>query len=228
MPATVGFGRGRIQPGSYLPIGREEVAGRTTDTNCNGCAECAYENSVRESGGTGAEWLHVPYLDARPPGRHSPGRHSPGRRPPGRRPFATPNPTDHRIMHRTISIACLTLLATLSDSSLPADAASPAGVWKGRWTSQSTGHQGPMRARIRQLDENTYRAWFAGRFAGIVPFAYPTTLERVPGSCNCFRSRQRLPLMGTYQMTAAISSGRFDARFRSRDDWGNFRMVRRR
>lgn len=85
-----------------------------------------------------------------------------------------------------------------------------------------------MRARVRQIDQDTYRAWFVGRFAAVVPFAYPATLHRVPGSFHVYRSSQRLPLMGTYQMTAAITPGRFDASFRSRNDQGSFQFVRRR
>lgn len=101
---------------------------------------------------------------------------------------------------------------------------SPTGRWRGSWSSQTSGHKGPMRARIRQVDSNTYRALFVGRFAGVVPFMYPATLERVPGTQNCYQSSQRLPLMGTYRMTASISSGRFNANYRSRRDRGTFRM----
>lgn len=127
---------------------------------------------------------------------------------------------------------CRRLLFTLSlliaGSTLPAAAASPAGLWQGTWSSESTGHRGPMRARIRQVDEDTYRALFVGRFAGVVPFAYPAKLDRVPGTCHCYTSTQRLPLMGTYRMTATVTPSRFDATFRSREDVGRFQMRRRR
>lgn len=105
-------------------------------------------------------------------------------------------------------------------------AASPEGRWRGNWTSQSTGHRGPLRAHIRPTVSGDYRAVFVGRFAGVVPFAYPATLERVPGSCDCYRSSQRLPLLGTYQMSANITATRFRATFRSRNDRGTLRMSR--
>lgn len=105
---------------------------------------------------------------------------------------------------------------------------SPAGVWRGTWSSRSTGHQGPLRARIRQLDSHTYRAWFAGRFAGVIPFVYPSKLNRVPGTANLYQTSRRLPLMGNYRMTATVTPGRFDANFQSRNDQGTFRMTRRR
>jgi len=108
-------------------------------------------------------------------------------------------------------------------------AASPAGLWRGNWSSQSTGHQGPMRARVRQIDQHTYRALFVGRFAGVVPFVYPAKLERVPGYCDYYRSSQRLPLLGTYQMNATITPHRFHATFSGGDgDQGTFEMSRSR
>lgn len=122
----------------------------------------------------------------------------------------------------------LLLVAAIAVAPAEAEAGWPVGKWRGTWTSRSTGHQGPMRARIRQVDHDTYRALFAGRFAGVIPFLYPARLERVPGTCDRYRSSQRLPLMGTYRMDAVITPGRFDASFRSRNDYGSFNMVRRR
>jgi hypothetical protein len=119
-------------------------------------------------------------------------------------------------------------VALLSTALLPAaaPAASPTGKWRGAWSSQSTGHTGALRARIRQTGPDTYRAIFAGRFAMVVPFIYSAKLERVPGTCDCYRSRQRLPIAGTYQMTAHVSPHRFYARFQSKKDVGTFDMSR--
>ncbi|OYP38529.1 hypothetical protein CGZ80_01940 [Rhodopirellula sp. MGV] len=103
----------------------------------------------------------------------------------------------------------------------------PSGRWIGSWTSQTSGHTGPLRARIRQVDSDTYRALFAGRFAVVVPFVYPAKLDRVPGTFDLYRSNTRLPLMGNYGMTARISGGRFNAVYSSKSDRGVFRMNRR-
>ena len=65
-------------------------------------------------------------------------------------------------------------------------AASPTGRWSGGWYSQSTGHKGPLKAKIRQTQPGTYQAVFFGRFAKVIPFVYPAKLERVPGTCNCY------------------------------------------
>ncbi|MCO8122285.1 hypothetical protein NHH03_11090 [Stieleria sp. TO1_6] len=107
-----------------------------------------------------------------------------------------------------------------------APGASPVGRWGGSWSSQSTGHQGALRARIRQVDSNTYRALFAGRFAKVIPFVYPAKLQRVPGTCNTYQSSTRLPLMGEYRMTATVSEHHFHATFQGRKDRGVFEMSR--
>jgi hypothetical protein len=104
----------------------------------------------------------------------------------------------------------------------------PGGVWRGKWLSQSTGHQGPLGARIRRAGPSHYIAWFYGRFAGVIPFAYRASLEKVPGTADLYRSRKRMPLLGTYQTTARISHGRFHADFSGGQDRGVFVMSRRR
>ena len=127
-------------------------------------------------------------------------------------------------LHRYV--LCLTVVM-LGIWTRDIDAASPSGRWAGSWRSQTTGHNGPMRVRVRQVDSQTYRALFVGRFAKVVPFAYPAKLKRVPGSYSLYRSQQRLPLLGEYQMTARVTPGRFDAQYRSRNDYGQFNMRRR-
>jgi hypothetical protein len=122
----------------------------------------------------------------------------------------------------------LLLVTALSLICTSAGAASPSGAWKGRWFSQPTGHKGPLRAHIRPIDHDTYKAVFVGRFFVVVPFLYPATLERVPGTCNQYTSSQRLPLIGTYRMDATITPQRFHARFKSADDTGTFEMTRTR
>lgn len=127
-----------------------------------------------------------------------------------------------------IRLATLFLLSVLVIGPGVTQGGSPAGTWRGGWASRSTGHSGPMRARIRQVDHDTYRALFAGRFAGVIPFVYPATLKRVPGTCHRYQSSRRLPLLGPYRMTATITPQRFLAEFRSRNDRGTFSMSRRR
>jgi hypothetical protein len=113
-------------------------------------------------------------------------------------------------------------ILTIAVTAASTNAASPEGRWKGTWSSQTTQHSGPLRARVRKIDHDTYRAVFTGRFAGVIPFLYPAKLERAPGSCDCYTSSQRLPLLGTYRMSATVSSDRIYATFRGRKDAGVF------
>ena len=105
-------------------------------------------------------------------------------------------------------------------------AASPVGKWNGSWHSQSTSHRGTLRAKIRQTQPGTYRAVFYGRFAKVIPFAYPAKLQHVAGTCNTYTSSQRLPLLGTYKMSATVTDHRFYATFGGKKDAGTFDMSR--
>lgn len=99
------------------------------------------------------------------------------------------------------------------------------GVWRGRWCSHPTGHRGPVNATIRRINPDCYEATFHGRFFVLIPFVYRATLHRVPGT-DLFHSTKRMPIVGTYQMTAQISGGHFEANFTSGKDSGIFRMTR--
>ena len=124
----------------------------------------------------------------------------------------------------TFVAVMLSSLAVASSSSL--SAASPTGKWRGSWNSASTGHSGPLKAHVRKVDHDTYRALFVGRFAGVIPFAYPARLDRVAGTSNQYTSSQRLPLLGTYRMNATVTSTRIRANFRGGRDSGTFNLSR--
>nr|WP_271958050.1 hypothetical protein [Rubripirellula sp.] len=118
------------------------------------------------------------------------------------------------------------ILSCLVATSSSLSAASPTGKWRGTWNSGTTGHSGPLKARVRKVDHDTYRALFVGRFAGVIPFAYPARLDRVKGTDNQYTSSQRLPLLGTYRMNATVTSNRIWANFRGGRDSGTFNLSR--
>lgn len=126
-----------------------------------------------------------------------------------------------RCVQSSLLVLCFAVVA-LND----AQAASPAGQWNGSWHSQPTGHKGTLRAKIRQTQPGTYQAVFYGRFAKVIPFIYPAKLQHVPGTCNCYTSSQRLPLLGTYKMSATVTDQRFYATFGGKKDAGTFDMSR--
>lgn len=103
------------------------------------------------------------------------------------------------------------------------------GRWSGYWVSESKGHTGPLHARFRPIDSDTYRVAFRGRFRGVIPFWYTTKLE-VTGTGDgvvLLGASQRLPIVGEYRTTATATATNFDATFTSRRESGRFVLTRR-
>lgn len=143
------------------------------------------------------------------------------------------NPVQQGTRHPLVIIAIATILLSLICSSEKAFADPSDGRWKGEWKSEVSGHHGPLRARIRKLDSDEYRALFAGRFFKIIPFVYATKLHRVPQNDSSespsgerLRSIQRLPLLGTYEMEAVVTKDKFHAEYKSKRDSGIFSLSR--
>ena len=130
------------------------------------------------------------------------------------------------LKNKTQSVLAMMVVGLLISTASPLLAASPTGKWRGSWNSNTTGHSGPLKARVRKVDHDTYRALFVGRFAGVIPFAYPARLDRVSGTSNQYTSSQRLPLLGTYRMNATVTSTRIRANFRGGRDSGTFNLTR--
>jgi hypothetical protein len=128
-------------------------------------------------------------------------------------------------------IRALVPLAMLLLASSPVVAQPPnlSGRWSGRWVSETNGHTGPLHARFRQVDEDTYRVAFRGRFAKVLPFWYTTRLDMVATGDGVvvLAASQRLPLVGTYSTTATATATDFEATFTSRKDSGRFILSRR-
>jgi hypothetical protein len=110
-------------------------------------------------------------------------------------------------------------------------AQNPTGVWRGKWTSQTTGHQGPMRVRITPQSDGNYNARFTGRFALVIPFTYRATMT--PVDCDdcgmtLVSHKQLGPILGSYSMTARVTGNQLHAGFSAAKDTGTFSMTRRR
>jgi hypothetical protein len=105
------------------------------------------------------------------------------------------------------------------------------GKWSGYWVSDRNGHTGPLRGRFRQLDADTYRVAYSGRFWRVFPFWYATKMQVVgvgDGVVQLTASRNLGPGLGTFTTTAFATASTFDATFSSRKDSGRFVMTRRR
>ncbi len=104
-------------------------------------------------------------------------------------------------------------------------AQSPAGRWRGEWTSQSTGHHGPMRANVRPQNDGTFSARFSGRFFVVLPFTYRVDL--VPTGWGGYSADKKLgPIMGSYRMQTQFGANAMTGSFQAAKDIGAVEMRR--
>lgn len=102
------------------------------------------------------------------------------------------------------------------------------GRWRGRWSSESTGHSGPLNAKFRRNGPDSYRVVFTGRFLKVVPFRYAETLH-VAGTSESvvyLSGSSRLLGFGTFRFSASATDRAFHADFASRNDRGTFQLSR--
>lgn len=103
------------------------------------------------------------------------------------------------------------------------------GKWSGRWSSDTSGHSGPLRARFREISDCQYRVTFSGRFWVVVPFLYPVTLDVTGYAADkvLLSGSSRLgPVLGTFTYSAESTATDFVATFESRNDRGSFVLSR--
>lgn len=111
---------------------------------------------------------------------------------------------------------------------IPAMAGGPQ-VYRGTWKSLSTGHQGPMRAKVTPRHDGNYDARFSGRFLVVVPFTYKVQLNNQGWSDRGQQLgayRQLGPLLGAYEMSAQMSPGALEGSFSAAGDTGQISMRR--
>jgi len=141
------------------------------------------------------------------------------------RNFSSRSLTSNLVWAVAVTLGVVAIASLLGTSR--AHAGNPSGVWRGKWTSQSSGHRGALGAKIRPAGPDHYKATFYGRFAVVIPFFYRTTLDRIPGTTDMYYSAKKMPLLGTYETTARISGDSFRADFVGKKDRGVFEMRRR-
>src|SRR5262245_41499052 len=128
-------------------------------------------------------------------------------------------------MRRLLPLVVLCALPSVSFAQNP----DLSGKWpSGYWVSDKNGHNGPLKAKFTQLDCDTYKVTFRGRFALVIPFRYSTTMDVVStgDGVAVLTAEKRLPLVGTFRMTATATDTTFDANFTSRRDSGRFVLRR--
>lgn len=131
-------------------------------------------------------------------------------------------------MIRLTSAAFVLFAFATSASAAPPELS---GRWSGYWVSEKNGHTGPLHGKFTQLDDETYRVRYHGRFAKIIPFVYSTKMH-IAGSADdavVLTASQNLgPLLGTFQSTATATATSFEANFSSKGDSGRFVLTRKR
>jgi hypothetical protein len=123
-----------------------------------------------------------------------------------------------------VVVACLVIALPRA-----AGASDPSGAWRGEWVSSVNGHQGPIKAHIRQIDDCTYRACFCGRFLHVVPFAYSVPMQvtgRTTTGATVLTAQSWLPGFGDFTCRAVVSPCHFNACYWSPKDNGRFTMTR--
>lgn len=123
------------------------------------------------------------------------------------------------------SAAATSVSTTASPVSIP----NLSGTWSGEWSSQSTGHRGPMTAHFTRRCDNWYDVTFKGRFCRLIPFRYSTVLRAVAaedGSVTLSGQKNLGLLLGTFRFTGNATACQLNARYCSKDDTGHFRLTR--
>lgn len=121
-----------------------------------------------------------------------------------------------------LALLCLCLFVTTAE-------AGGRAVYRGTWRSQSTGHSGPMRARITPRADGNYDARFTGRFMLVIPFTYRVQLNSQgmgAGGQSLWAYKQLGPIVGSYSMSAQMNGGAFSGFFRAAGDTGSVSMRR--
>ena len=103
------------------------------------------------------------------------------------------------------------------------------GRWPcGSWVDTNTGHEGPLKARFRQIDDCHYRVVFTGKFAKVIPFRFATTLNVVGKNGDKVVMAGEARLMGFYKFRydAVADEHQFNAQYSSGRWTGEFNLNR--
>jgi hypothetical protein len=104
-----------------------------------------------------------------------------------------------------------------------------AGLWRGRWRSETTGHAGELRCVTTRLGAGLYAAFFRAGYMKFLRACYETRLAGAEdGGVFRFRGAQDLGRLagGLYEYEGEATAEEFVSSYRSRYDRGEFRMRR--
>lgn len=103
------------------------------------------------------------------------------------------------------------------------------GAWEGEWISDSNGHHGRLRCLVSENEDGTYTTWYHAKYKKILSFAYSVDVETglLPDGYS-FKGKADLGKLagGMYEYEGKVSDGYFDANYKSKFDYGTFKMNR--
>lgn len=102
------------------------------------------------------------------------------------------------------------------------------GRWEGQWRSDKNGHHGRLRCIVTKESEAEYTAHFHAVYWKILRASYVVNLKgqrtnevvHLRGEANLGK------LGGTYEYKGTATATRFESTYRSRYDYGTFKMER--
>jgi hypothetical protein len=125
--------------------------------------------------------------------------------------------------------AALVLSFTMASQAEAAGRRGSSPVYRGTWSSQTTGHQGTLRMRVLENSGSTVRVRFTGTFLGVVPFVYSTPMTvtgRTADGGMTLYGQSQLPIFGEFRSSAYMNGSQFQATYTSSRDRGQFNMRR--
>lgn len=114
-------------------------------------------------------------------------------------------------------------------ASAPASDRGMAGLWRGEWISNATGHKGELRCIMTQLGAGRYSAFFHARYMRLLRVCYETELVgTVEDGIFRFSGEQDLGRLagGVYRYEGEADASNFVSTYESRYDHGEFRLSR--
>ena len=110
----------------------------------------------------------------------------------------------------------------------PVPVAGLEGRWEGRWRSETTGHEGPLRCLVTRREGHLYDFHFWAAWS-LLSASWHLDLEARPeGEITHLSGERNLGILlgGVYTFTATVQGDRVEARYRSRKERGTFALDR--
>ncbi len=103
------------------------------------------------------------------------------------------------------------------------------GAWEGKWLSDVNGHHGRLRCLVQRNEDGTLTTWYHAKYKKVLGFAYSVDVRAEPApNGHSFEGEADLGKLagGNYEYKGAVADGVFNATYKSKFDYGSFKMNR--